>query len=139
MIDALRCRMCGYMAALFIAGFITGASVMFRTAPAPQTLKIGRTNEIAAAIREKLGPLQLSAEQREKFDPMIKKTSEDLELFHLECLQRCSAAVDKLHDDMSRQLTPEQQEKMKLVDENRRAALRAKFNYPPEPVQAAKP
>ena len=139
MSEIIRWRMIGYLAALFVAGSITGAAVMSRTAAGSQSLKIGRTNEIAALIRQKLSPLNLTPEQREKFEPMITKTSEELEAFHLECLQRCAVAVDKLHDDMSKDLTPEQKEKMKEVDADRRAAMRAKYNFSPETPLAAKP
>lgn len=135
MTEPMRWRMFGYMLALFIAGFVTGAVVMSHQKAASQTLKIGRTDEITSLVRQKLiTGLELTPQQRDKFEPLIKKTSEEMEASHLDCLNRISAAVEKMHAQMLPDLTPEQRERLKKLEANRRVRLREKYNYPPEPA-----
>jgi Spy/CpxP family protein refolding chaperone len=133
----MRWRMIGYLAALFVAGIITGAAVMARTTAGTQTLKVGRTEEIQELIRQRFHVLALTTEQRQKFDPLIKKASEELEASHLGCLERCSAAVESLEAQIRPDLSPDQLEKLKQLETERRAMLRQKYNYPPE-TQAGK-
>jgi len=134
----MRWRMIGYLAALFVAGVVTGAAVMTRTTAGTQTLKVGRTEEIQALMSERLEILHLTPEQRQKFSPLIKKASEELEASHLACLQQCSTAVERLHDDIRPDLTPEQNDKLKELENERHAMMRQKYNFPPEAAQAGK-
>ena len=137
--ETMRWKMFAYMAALFVAGAITGAAVMGRIGAAPQTLKVGRTDEIATMIKQHLSVLELTPDQRDKFDPLIKKASLDLEASHLECLQRSTAVVDALHSQIKMSLTPEQQAKMEQLEQERRAKLKLKYNYPPDGSRASNP
>ena len=132
MTELMRWRVFAYVAALFIAGVITGAAVKWRTVADGQTLKVGRWEEIATRIRERLNQLDLTPEQQRKFEPLIKATSMELEASHLECLQRSSAAVDKLHALIKQDLTPEQITKLTELEAERRALMKSKYNYPPE-------
>lgn len=132
MTELMRWRMFGYMVALFIAGAITGAAVMSHMRSA-QSLKVGRSAEIAGIIRQKLvTSLELTPEQRQKFDPIIKQASEEMETSHLECLKQVTAASAKMHAQMLPDLTPEQREKLKKLEEERREIMRQKYNYPPQ-------
>jgi hypothetical protein len=129
MTEPMRWRMLGYLAALFIAGAVTGAAVMARMG-AQQTLKVGRTEQIEAIIKQKLQPLELTADQQQKFDPLIKKASADLEASHLECLEKSSMVIDHLHAQIKLELTQDQQDKLAKMDEGRRVMMKEKYNYP---------
>jgi Spy/CpxP family protein refolding chaperone len=135
----MRWRMIGYMAALFVAGVVTGAAVMARTAAGSQTLKVGRSEEIASLIRERCALLDLTHDQKDKFEPWILKASQDLEKSHLDCLQQCSKAVDTLYAQIEKELTPEQKENLKQLEAERRATLKKKYNYPPDGSPAGVP
>ena len=135
----LRWRMIGYLAALFVAGVITGAAVMTRTTAGTQTLKIGRTEEIQTLMTERLEVLHLTPEQKQKFAPLIRKASEELEASHLQCLQQCAAAVENLHTAILPDLTSEQSDKMKELEAERHSIMRQKYNFPPETASAGKP
>jgi Spy/CpxP family protein refolding chaperone len=130
MTEPMRWRMFAYMAALFIAGAVTGAAVMARTGAA-QTLKVGRTGEISAMIWQRLSLLDLSSEQETKFKPVIQKASEELEASHMQCLERSAAAVDSLHAQIKLDLTPEQLATLAQLEAQRRATMKSKYNYPP--------
>jgi Spy/CpxP family protein refolding chaperone len=140
MTDPKRWRVVAYMVALFAAGAITGGAVMSRMTPAGQTLKVGRSDEIARMITEKLDTrLQLTPEQNQKFAPLIKHASDELEASHLDCLKRISAAIDLLHQQMAPDLTPEQKEKMKALEAERENNMRAKYNFTLEPAKTNAP
>jgi Spy/CpxP family protein refolding chaperone len=128
-----------YSAALFIAGGVCGAMLMSRLATAEQQpLKLGRTGEIAAKLRTRLDSrLQLTPAQQQQFDPLIVKTSEQLESIHKDCLDRISAALDDLHAQMSPGLTPEQRQSLTALEAERRQALWQKYNYPSTATNSA--
>lgn len=132
MTEPMRWRMFGYMAALFVAGAITGAAVMSRTVVNSQSLKVGRTDEILTLIKMHLHDLDLTPQQREKFDPLIHKTAQEFEASHLDCLNRINLAIQNLHQQMLPELTPEQREKLKQLEAQHRDKMRKKYNYPPE-------
>lgn len=129
--DVMRWRMIGYMIALFVAGGVTGAAVMGRTASV-QTLKVGRSEEIASLIRQRFVLLNLTHEQKEEFEPWIKEASLSLETNHLECLVQCSKAVDKLYARIEKELKPEQKDEFKKLEAERLATLKQKFNFTPD-------
>jgi hypothetical protein len=126
-----RGRVIAYMVALFVAGGVTAAAVMSHMSPAqPQTLKLGRADEIANLIGDKLNDrLNLTAEQREKFKPLIKHTGEELEASHSQCLKRISAAIDTLHSEIAPDLTADQKEKLKQFEAERVDNMLKKYNY----------
>ena len=131
MTEPMRWRVFAYMLALFIAGAITGAAVMARNAAGSQTLKVGRTEEIARLIKLRLSLLDLTPEQEHTFDPLIKQASEELEASHLQCLERSSTVVSNLHAQIKLSLTPEQLEKLKQLEAQRCNTMKSKYNYPP--------
>lgn len=139
MTEQMRWRMFAYMAALFVAGAICGAVVMNRMA-AKQSLKVGRTDEISQLIMQKLDiNLELTPEQRKKFEPIVRKTSEEMEASHVACLDRICTAVVKLHEQIKLDLTPEQLPKLARMDVERQKLMRQKYNYPLDATNAAKP
>jgi hypothetical protein len=129
-----------YSAALFIAGAVCGSMVMSRMAPAEQQpLKLGRTGEIAAKIRARLDTrLLLTPAQQQQFDPLIVKTSGQLEGIHKECLDQISAALEDLHAQMRPSLTPEQLQSLTQLEAERRQALWQKYNYPSAATNSAR-
>ena len=139
MTEPMRWRMIAYMAVLFIAGAITGAAVIARSAAGSQTLKVGRSEEIANLIEQRLVPLHLTSEQRGKFEPWIKQASDELEASHLQCLQRCETAVNTLYTKIQTNLNSDQLESFKQMDESRHEMLRKKYNYPPAGTSASQP
>jgi hypothetical protein len=134
--ELMRWRMIAGMTALFIAGVMTGVAVAARTSAGSQTLKLDRSNEIGALLRQKLQVLDLSPVQRQKLEPLITETSEEIEASHLQCLQNVSAAIDNLNAQIRPELSLEQQETLKRLDAERSAVLRQKYNYDIETAQA---
>jgi|SRR5882724_10151594 len=137
--EPMRWRMIGYMVALFVAGAVTGAAVMAHTAAGSQTLKVGRSEEIASLIRERCALLNLTQDQKKQFEPWIKAASQELEKSHLGCLQQCSKAVDELYGQIAKELTPEQKNNLKKLEAERQEMLKKKYNFPPDGSQTGAP
>jgi hypothetical protein len=132
MTNPARGKAIAYTVALFLAGGICGAMLMARMSPAGQTLKVGRADEIAAKIQEKLKTgLGLTPEQLDKFRPLIVKAAGELESSHSNCLDRITAALDTLHAQIAPQLTPDQKKKLLDIEAQRNAQMLQKYNYQP--------
>ena len=129
-----RWKVFAYAAALFIAGAISGAVATYHRAET-SPLKVNRKGEIAEHIHQRLTTaLGLTPEQAQKIDPAIEKTAEELESSHRDCLNRISAALDKMHLEIGPELSAGQKEKLKQLEAERREVMQKKYNYSPEAV-----
>ncbi len=123
-------KVIAYMLALFVAGGICGAMVAARLTVNAQTLIVNRAPEIAEKIQKKLATrLALTPDQLTKIQPLIEKTSEEIEASHRDCLKRISSAIDDLHTELGPVLTPEQKPMLTALDEERRESMWQKFHY----------
>lgn len=135
-----RVKMILYTGALFTAGAVCGAAVLYHLKPpaAQNQLTLGRSDEIACLIRQRLtASLNLTDAQIAKFDPLIKKTSEELESSHRTCLERINAAIEILHTQICRDLTPQQKQMLKELETQRNAAMWEKYRYKPDSTNTA--
>ena len=123
-----------YTVALFFIGGVCGVMVAPRLFPPPppdQPLKVGRTNEITKKIELKLETrLNLTADQMAKAGPLIGATSEKLEEAHLHCLDQVEQAIRGLHESLRPMLTEQQISTLKVMDDERAADMKQKYNYP---------
>jgi hypothetical protein len=125
-------KMLLYTAVLFVAGAICGAMVMTRMTPVSQPLKLGRTGEITLKLRSRLiQGLGLTPDQQQKIEPFIETTSTNLEVIHKDCLDRISAALDSLHQQIKTNLTPEQIDLLNALEAARNQTMLQKYNYRP--------
>jgi Spy/CpxP family protein refolding chaperone len=126
-----RWKVIVYAAALFIAGAVSGAMVAYHKAET-SPFRVDRTKEIADHIRQRLETkLDLTPEQAKKIEPAIEKAAEELEASHRDCLNRISAALDKMHLEIAPVLGPDQQAMLKQLEVERRDLMRQKYNYSP--------
>jgi Na+/phosphate symporter len=126
-----RVKAISYALALLIFGGIIGAMMKSAMPATPQTLRVGRADEIEAVILERLdSKLALTPEQKQRMKPLIKKAAEEMEASHLDCLKRVNKAVDTLHDEIKPELLPEQVQKLGELEADRAARMKEKYNYP---------
>jgi hypothetical protein len=125
-----RWRAIVYAAALVLFGGIIGAMLMSRVDAKAQTLRLGRSAEIADRIRERLNEkLELTPEQKMRMEPMIKTTAEELEAAHTECLKQVSKSLESLHARIRPELIPEQQQKLVELESERGERMLEKYNF----------
>jgi uncharacterized membrane protein len=125
-----RGKAIAYALALFLAGGICGAMVMARISTAAQSLKLGRTDEIAVKIREKLTTgLGLTPAQQDEFKPLINQAAGELEASHRDCLDRITTALILLHTKIAPKLNPDQKAKLAALENQRAGEMQQKYNY----------
>jgi Spy/CpxP family protein refolding chaperone len=102
-----------YLAAIFVAGGVTGATValkaskqMMAEAPPP-----GRLD--ARYLKERFqSKLKLTPEQSTVIEPILEKMSEDLKSIRQDTTKRISATMKASYDQIGKSLTPEQRQKL---------------------------
>lgn len=119
-----------YALALVVLGGVIGYVWKSATPSTPQSLRVGRVEEIEVMMRERLyGKLGLTPVQQQKIEPLIKKAAEEMEASHLNCLKQINQTVNNLHAAIKAELTPEQQAKLAELDTERTARMLQKYNY----------
>jgi hypothetical protein len=139
MTSVSRWKVFAYAVALFLAGVVCGAAVISRmTASSP--FRLNRSEEIAARIRQRLTDrLKLSPDQVGKIDPVIIKTSIELEASHRDVLNRITASLDGMHAQITPELTPDQKVMLGEIRAERARLFQKKYNYPLEGTPPARP
>jgi hypothetical protein len=121
-----------YALALLVFGGVIGAVIKAATSPTPQSLRLGRVDEIVKVIVDRMdAKLELTPEQKQRIAPLVRKTAEEMEASHFDCLKRVNLALDKLHEEIRPELIPEQQEKMRELEAERSDRMWEKYRYKP--------
>jgi hypothetical protein len=127
-----------YALALLVLGGVIGAMIKSAMSATPQSLLLGREDEIEATIFNHLdAKLALTPQQKQRIEPLVKKTAQELEASHFDCLKRVNEALDKLHAEIKPELIPEQQEKMRELESERAEKMWDKYRYKPAATNAA--
>lgn len=110
-----------YLMAIFVAGGVTGAVValkadkqMMTEAPRPARLE---TRYLRDRFQSKLG---LTPAQSQVIEPILEKMSEDLKSIRQDATKRISAIMKTSYDQISKQLTPEQRQKLDEMQKDHR-------------------
>ena len=126
-------KVIGYAVIIFLLGGVCGAMLGPKFLPTHQTLKLGREQEMAAMIRNRLKTkLNLTSDQEQKIEPMIKQVSSSLETSHRDCLKKILEALNNMHAGLAPLLTPEQTAQLKELEAERNKSWLDKYNYSPE-------
>ena len=115
---ALKWKLIAGFILVFVAGGLTGA---YLVASQAHHLLFGPHGAIADRMRHRLRfQLRLTDEQMTRISPIIDKTATQLEGIRAETGQRVRATFAEAHREIAPELTPEQREKLKAMDERRR-------------------
>ena len=117
---------------VFVAG-VTSGGLLSSLHMRRHFLGPPQSGEVGDRMREHLRrALDLTPEQAEKIAPIVDATSAKLEAIRVETAQRVRSAMEESERQISPQLTPEQQEKLrKLKLEHHRVLMHHGFNPPP--------
>jgi hypothetical protein len=125
-----RAKAIAYALALLVFGGIIGFMIKAAVSPTPQTLTVGRVDQIADVIRQHLDEkLDLTLAQKQRIEPMIRKAAEEMEASHLECLNHINQTIDNLHARIKPELAREQQDKLPELDNERAARMLQKYHF----------
>jgi Spy/CpxP family protein refolding chaperone len=103
---------------VFIAG---GAAGVFVTMTMGHRFMLGHHNVTAQMMKHRLQwQLKLSDEQMTKISPIVEKTAAQLEEIRGDTGKRVRDVIAESHREIAQFLTPEQQERLKQMEERRR-------------------
>jgi Spy/CpxP family protein refolding chaperone len=106
---------------LFLAGGLCGAALTMRILKGPRP---DGHPQVRFDMMERLEKgLKLTDEQKEKIRPIVRRTQEETQRLRRENVREIAAVMDRMHNDVAAELTPEQ--RTKLEDMRKRFHERA--------------
>jgi Spy/CpxP family protein refolding chaperone len=83
-----------------------------------------RPHDMAQHMRDRLrSRLALTPEQLQKIDPIIQKTSDDLNAIHQETVARAAQITENCNAQIAASLSPEQRQKLDQMEKEHRGFL----------------
>jgi Spy/CpxP family protein refolding chaperone len=107
-----------YMAAIFLAGSVTGASVKAGFSHAKTSSSWGppSVRRMQARLERELN---LSPEQIAKIQPILARMSDDFKKIQVASVHEMAKVIQARNAEISKELTPEQQAKLKEIEQQR--------------------
>ena len=133
-------KLIGYLAIIFLAGGATGAVITLKNSRAQevQTPSVEKTcNRLQNRLVSKLG---LTPEQVKTLQPVFDQSARELRAIHSKAMCATDEVIRRAHEQIARELTPEQKLKLELLDKERADWLHHKLKGPdPDSERAAPP
>ena len=117
-------KVIAYLAVIFVAGGATGTVITLRHAGEhrPQVATMAKAcNRLQDRLTTKLG---LTREQSKKLQPLFERTAEELRAVHAKALGDTELILRRAHEEIAKELTPEQKLKLDQCDQERNEWLR---------------
>jgi Spy/CpxP family protein refolding chaperone len=112
-------RIVAYFFAVFLAGGVTGNFIGMRIAK-QTALKPPQMEDMSTRMCRRLQTrLGLTADQMENIKPIIDKSSQKIGAVHRDCMHRIADMVKQSYAEISAQLTPEQQQRLQELEQER--------------------
>jgi len=122
-----RWRVGLYLAAIFVAGGVTGWTIAARATKERMYSSI-RSDEFATQLRERVrSGLELSPAQAAKIEPIIERTCSEMKSIHRDTYKRISQIISNLNSQIGAELTPDQKTRFEQMERERQASTRRKF------------
>jgi len=120
-----------YLAAIFVAGGVTGATVAMKaTKQMAQAPPPGRIE--ARYLKERFqSKLNLTAEQAKVLEPILEKVSDDLKAIRSDSTKRIGGIMKNAYEQISKELTADQRVKLEQMKKDRPENNHRRFK--PEP------
>ena len=129
-----------YLTAIFVAGGVTGATVaamatkkMLAEPPRPEHME---SHYLKERFQSKLG---LTPEQEKIIEPIVEKMSKELKSIRGETTKRVSAIMKSSYDQIGRELTPDQRQKLEEMKKDRPENNHHRFRSPDSPHRSNSP
>jgi Spy/CpxP family protein refolding chaperone len=122
-----RWKVALYLAAIFVAGGVTGWTIAAR-ATKEKMYSSFRSDEFAAHLRERVrSGLDLTPDQAAKIEPIIERTCSEMKSIHRDTYKRISQIISNLNAQIAAELTPDQKAKFEQMEKDRQESTRRKF------------
>ena len=120
-----------YLAAIFIAGGVTGATVAVKASK--QMAEAPRFGHLEAHyLKERFqSKLSLTPEQAQVIEPILEKVSDDLKGIRTDCTKRIGGIMKNAYEQIGKELTADQRVKLEQMKKDRPENNHRRFK--PEP------
>ncbi|MBI4326793.1 MAG: hypothetical protein HY674_16255 [Chloroflexi bacterium] len=122
-----------YLAAIFVAGGISGGVIAWKEAKQEMS-RPPSPKKMCAFFRERLqAELKLTADQVQRLEPLLEKRVQEMEAVHSRTIGQIDELFRASNEEIARTLglTPEQRLKLDEMEKKRAEFMRKKFK-PPE-------
>jgi Spy/CpxP family protein refolding chaperone len=117
-------KVVAYLAVIFVAGGATGAVITLKNSQHKET-QPGTVDKACSRFQDRLvSRVGLTPEQVKKLQPVFDKTTQELRAIHSNALRNTDEVIRKAHEQIARELTPEQNAKLQAFDKERQDWLR---------------
>jgi hypothetical protein len=120
-------KILAYLAVIFIAGGATGAVITLKNARDRQAQPPSVEKACTRFQDQLIAKLGLTPAQVRKLQPVFDQTAHDLRVIHAKALRNGDEVIRKAHQQIARELTPEQKRKLDAFDQEREEWLRHRF------------
>ena len=90
----------------------------------PQLLQPPQIWQVPNLMRRYAERLDLSTDQKERIHPLIQRATEDYNRLRQNWFRETAILVQRLQQDIARELTPEQREKLHKIEERQRETMK---------------
>ena len=101
-----------------LSGWVVANGVARRHAHLPPHPEVWISRQMEHVARE----LQLTPEQKERIQPIVKRTTEELDKLRHQSMPAVHSILERMETDIAGQLTPEQRTKFEQILKERREA-----------------
>ncbi|MEK7676259.1 MAG: hypothetical protein AAB676_10555 [Verrucomicrobiota bacterium] len=122
-------KIISYLAAIFVAGGISGGVIAWKEAK-QEMFKPPSSKKMCAFFRERLqAELKLSPSQMQRLEPLLEKRVLEMEAIHSRTVQQIDELFRESNEQIARalELTPEQRLKLDEMEKKRAEFMRKKF------------
>jgi hypothetical protein len=123
-------KVVGYLAIIFVAGGATGAVLTLNNSGErrPQVPSMQKAcNRLQDRLTSKLG---LTPDQLKRLQPLFDHTANELRAVHSKALGDTEDILRRAHEEIAKELTPEQKLKLDQCDHERHEWLRQQIKGP---------
>ena len=122
-------KIISYLAAIFVAGGISGGVIAWKEAK-QEMFKPPSSKKMCAFFRERLqAELKLSPSQMQRLEPLLEKRVQEMEAIHSRTVRQIDELFRESNEQIARalELTPEQRLKLDEMEKKRAEFMRKKF------------
>jgi len=129
--DLKTTRVLAYLAAIFVAGGATGAVITLNNSREHTTQPPSIEKSCTQFQDRLISRVGLTPEQVKKLQPVFERTAHELCAIHSRALHDADDVIRKAHEEIARELTPEQKARLDEFDRERRDRLQHGRERPP--------
>jgi Spy/CpxP family protein refolding chaperone len=116
-----------YLAAIFIAGGITGSFVTLQTLKHMIHKHRNPENLCAMVMKRLESELKLTPEQVQKIKPIVDQSVRELEAIRSKTISQSSQVISRSEEQIAQELTPEQQKRFQKIQQERHKHFKERF------------